>query len=135
MAPLDLTYQVLASSEVEARLFPATRGNGPRSALRQLFHEILLHNKQTYQRSFPSLPGPPLHDVLAVAVLLEAVDADDRGGERWKVEMVLEGEQDGRTMMTPCDTGKPGVRIPRSIDEVAVWEAMALALAKAEGHA
>lgn len=132
MASLDLTYQVLATSEVEDMLFPATRDGNTCSQLRQLFHQIFLHGKQSYQGYFPILPGPPLHDVVAVAVLLENVDVDDGGGERWEVQMVLDGEQDGRTTVSACEKGKPGVRIPRRVGERAIWEAMKASLDIAE---
>jgi uridine nucleosidase len=85
--------------------------------------------------------GPPLHDPLAVAVILstlnptfasehphEALRFDDRSGERFAVSIVTDGRhgkdvsatgQLGRSIATPV-TG-PGVAIPRSVDLEAFW--------------
>ena len=104
--------------------------------LRQMFHDLLLYFAHTYSGVYGLTEGPPLHDPIAVAVLLEAVmdpimNFSDNGGERWHVNIVTDGlhsRQDeergqvGRTMVTKSDHG--GVRIPRSMRVESFWRVL-----------
>lgn len=97
--------------------------------LRQLFHEILLFFAHTYRDVFGLTKGPPLHDPLAVAILLgTSLRFDDHDGERWHVDVVTDGlhsnsseeqGQVGRTVITKAEEG--GVRIPRGVDVHRFW--------------
>ncbi len=79
--------------------------------------------------------GPPLHDPIAVAVLLidlfkEPLEFDDGGGERWHVNVITEGlhsdcsverGQVGRILVRPAGVQEGGVRIPRGVDVKHFW--------------
>ena len=102
--------------------------------LRQMFHDLLLFFAHTYSEVYGLTEGPPLHDPIAVAVLLESVPGSnmsfaDGGGERWHVKVVTDGShsrheaergQVGRTVVSKSDKG--GVRIPRSMQVDSFWK-------------
>ena len=142
---LDLSHQVLASVEVQQLLVGDQRAlaTGQISDVRRLFHQILIFFAHTYRDVFGMTKGPPLHDPLAVAILLdglsEVIQFNDNGGERWHVNVVtdglhsgLESEQGqvGRTMLTKAEEG--GVRIPRRLDRFRFWQIIDECLARAE---
>ena len=84
-----------------------------------------------------------MHDPLAVATLLdglsEVIGFDDRGGERWHVNVVTDGLHSdldsergevGRTVITKAEEG--GVRIPRGVDVHRFWELVEQCMQRAE---
>ena len=111
---------------------------------RPLFHDLLVFFAQTYRDVFGLTAGPPLHDPIAVAVLLETVQGadlkfDDHGVERWIVDVVTDGRhsdldtergQLGRTVVTKSDAG--GVRIPRGMDVERFWNILDDCIERAE---
>ncbi|KAJ5444173.1 uncharacterized protein N7458_008045 [Penicillium daleae] len=142
MAALDLTHQVLASQPVQTRiLHDGSDPSKPPTVIRQILHALLTFFAATYEKVFGLATGPPLHDPLAVAVILstlnpsfasqhpqEALKFDDRGGERFAVSIVTDGRhgkdvsatgQLGRSIATPV--AGPGVAIPRGVDLEAFW--------------
>jgi uridine nucleosidase len=126
LIPLDLTHQAYATHSVQRKLLHGQRGHGTHTTrLRQMFHELLTFFEHTYAEVFGLTEGPPLHDPLAIAVILSnlcgesLVKFDDHGGERWKVEIELAAEELGRTKVTPASEG---VIIPRSLDLHHFWD-------------
>ncbi|GLI78120.1 uridine nucleosidase 1 [Penicillium ochrochloron] len=142
ISALDLTHQVLASQDVQTRILHGGRDpSKPPTVIRQILHALLTFFAATYEKVFGLATGPPLHDPLAVAVILstlnpsfaskhpqEALKFDDRDGERFAVHIVTDGRhgedvsatgQLGRSIATPV-VG-PGVAIPRSVDLEAFW--------------
>lgn len=147
LIPLDLTHQVLATREVQQTLLTGkgfTKSSIAAKKLRQMFHDLLLFFAHTYSEVYGLTKGPPLHDPIAVAVLLEAImdpliRFDDGGGERWHVNIVTDGlhsrheeerGQVGRTEVTKSDHG--GVRIPRSMNVENFWAVIESCLQSAE---
>lgn len=147
LIPLDLTHQVLATREVQQTLLTGTSFTESSKAakdMRQMFHNILLYFAHTYSEVYGFAEGPPLHDPIAVAVLLEAVmgptlNFSDNGGERWHVNIVTDGlhsrhdkerGQVGRTVVTKSDHG--GVRIPRNMVVESFWRVLNRCLEAAE---
>lgn len=154
LIPLDVTHQVLADASVQqqllqghARALPPGGLPDPSSTLRQMLHDLLMFFAHTYASVFGITTGPPLHDPIAVAVLLGAergdIKFDDRMGERWHVRVVTEGlhsERDdergqlGRTVIEAVGDGEHGVRIPRGLDVKRFWEALELCVREAAGE-
>jgi len=115
------------------------------SVLRVLFNQILTFFAKTYADIFGLTEGPPLHDPLAVAMTFVPDLFDDRGGERFDIKVIIDGEhgvdeiarttsQCGRTVLTPLKAGEPGVRVPRGLDAVTIWRMLDLCLKQAEGE-
>jgi uridine nucleosidase len=139
LIPLDITHQVLATPEILQRI------KGANSLIRLLFYEIVTFFGQTYGVEY-QMPSPPLHDPIAVAAALHYDLFDDNDGERYEVHVVREGEeslastarveeksnQSGRTIAKLLDKGKPGVRIPRTLDVPKFWDLIELGLKSAE---
>lgn len=124
---------------------PATDPGRPK--IRQLFHEILLFFAHTYSEVFGLTTGPPLHDPIAIAVLLDQLGGyqlfDDTKKERWHVTVVTVGSHSpveeeqgkvGMTMVIPAeaDLDDGGVRIPRKIEVDRFWEIVELCMQRAE---
>ncbi|KAL8782285.1 MAG: hypothetical protein Q9213_005520 [Squamulea squamosa] len=138
LIPLDLTHQVLATKAIQERLrygSPESKERKP-STVRQLFHELLVFFAHTYADVFGISEGPPLHDPLAVAIILfdkgrKDLAFDDREGERWEVKVVTDGlhsdsnyerGQVGRTVISSSKESGVGVRIPRGLDVERFWD-------------
>ncbi|CAG8044071.1 unnamed protein product [Penicillium olsonii] len=139
---LDLTHQVLASQAIQTRILHGSIHSAEEpTVLRQVLHALLTFFAATYEKAFGLTTGPPLHDPLAVAVILstlnpafatkhpnQALAFDDKDGERFALSIVTDGKhgkdvsvtgQMGRSIATPVDG--PGVAIPRGVDLEAFW--------------
>lgn len=156
MIPLDLTHQVLATAEVQHRILRDTTApplqSQRSSSIRPLYFDLLVFFAKTYRDVFGLVDGPPLHDPIAVVLLLEnlvgmgastPVTFDDRGGERWHVSVVTDGIHSsipaeegeiGRTIATRVLDGQPGVRIPRGMDVQRFWDVIEQCISRAEEH-
>ncbi|MCJ1404950.1 hypothetical protein MMC11_008176 [Xylographa trunciseda] len=145
LIPLDLTHQVLGTEEVQRLLLFGNSEEGEKpSTLRRMLHDLLVFFAGTYAEVFGLTEGPPLHDPLAVAVLLddfgfEQLAFDDRAGERWEVNIMTEGQhgkdesvirQLGRTVVRRVE--EKGVRIPRSLNVKAFWQVLEECVQRAE---
>jgi uridine nucleosidase len=95
----------------------------------------------TYADVFSITEGPPLHDPLAVAAAYNPDIFDDRGGERFQVDVVTEGVHSpnqsevgelGRTKVTKLLEGKGGCRIPRGVNLDEFWASIENALKRAD---
>lgn len=139
---LDLTHQVLASQDIQTRILHGSiYSTEEPTVLRQILHALLTFFAATYEKAFGLTTGPPLHDPLAVAAILstlnpafankypnQALAFDDKGGERFSLSIVTDGQhgkdisttgQLGRSIATPVDG--PGIAIPRGVDLDAFW--------------
>jgi len=136
---LDITHQALATKQVQEMVLFGTSGDRSHPPeLRKTYHDLLMFYAGTYAQVFNLTEGPPLHDPLAVAALLRdhpdndvRVDFDDRGGERWEVDVTLAGEEVGRTKILPASAG---TLVPRSLDLEKFWRTLDGCLARAEEH-
>ncbi|QSZ35724.1 hypothetical protein DSL72_006846 [Monilinia vaccinii-corymbosi] len=148
LIPLDITHQVLATKEVQDVLRSGKEGKD-KSTLRTMLVELLTFFAATYDRVFGISDGPPLHDPLAVAVILDGVlgaeipfyDFKDGGKrERFEVKVVTEGSHDdalqgsdtGRTMVKLLPEGEDGVKIPRGLDIERFWAVVEDCLSRAD---
>lgn len=135
LIPLDVTHQAYATPKVQQMLLSGAQGA---TRLRTMFNELLMFFAHTYAEVFGLTDGPPLHDPVAVAVVLGShpdpegrIVFDDNGGERWDVDVILEGEQIGRTVATKSESGE-GVMIPRSFDLEMFWHTLEACMASAD---
>ncbi|KAI9720799.1 MAG: hypothetical protein M1812_002638 [Candelaria pacifica] len=134
---LDLTHQVLATPEVLQLIlygnsFPTS------SRLRQLLHDLLTFFAATYVEVFGLNDGPPVHDPVAVAVVLCSQPQykdliDTHTTERRVLDVITEGKhsdneqvqgQLGRTLARRASPREAGIGIPRSIDVRSFWSIM-----------
>ncbi|KAM5441228.1 Uridine nucleosidase 1 [Microsporum ferrugineum] len=150
LVTVDLTHQVLATKAVQSRILGFDGATGEKqspSVLRQILHALLTYFAGTYDSVFGISAGPPLHDPLAVAILLsnlndqakkadglkEQLPFDDASGTRYNVSIVTDGlhhcvdgadlqGEVGRTNVSPCLDGVGGVTIPCSLDVDKFWE-------------
>ncbi|EEH45274.2 trifunctional uridine nucleosidase/nicotinamide riboside hydrolase/nicotinic acid riboside hydrolase [Paracoccidioides brasiliensis Pb18] len=157
LIPLDLTHQVLGTPKVQSLILqtePQQGTNGTSSVLRQILYALLVFFANTYESVFGLDVGPPLHDPVAVAVLLsnlnnrsseskapEFLHFDDRGGERFLVNVVTDGQHSsdpeltgevGRTLASLLEPGKGGVTIPRGVDVDGFWNVVLDCLRRAD---
>jgi uridine nucleosidase len=144
LIPLDVTHLVLATKEVREQLLNKEAAGGT-STLRTMLVELLVFFAKTYADVFGITEGPPLHDPLAVAVILDGVVGqeipfyDFQGGvdgerkrERFEVRVVTEGShedakngaQTGRTIVRLLPDGDEGVKIPRGLDIPRFWSVL-----------
>ncbi|TKX23568.1 hypothetical protein C1H76_4080 [Elsinoe australis] len=146
LAPLDLSHLFLGTGEVQRGLLYGydhveEKGQGEVAVVRKLFHEIFTFFAKTYDEVFGLKEGPPLHDVLPVLAVLAPEIFDDRGGERWEVEVVIDGAHGtegvarttsrvGQTVVRRVEG--EGVRIPRDLDKEVAWRIIDLCLGEAE---
>jgi uridine nucleosidase len=147
LIPLDVTHLVLATKDVQALLLYGKAGGAfgatGRSMLRTMLVELLTFFAKTYADVFGITEGPPLHDPLAVAVVLDGIIGEEipfydfpegRSGERerFKVAVVTEGSHDdaqkgantGRTIAQLLPEGEEGVKIPRNLDVGRFWKVL-----------
>lgn len=104
--------------------------------------------------TFGITAGPPLHDPLAVAIVLAGTpeeipfpdwDAQKSAApphhERFEVTVVTEGsfeearegkKETGRTIVKLLPPGEEGVRIPRSVDTVKFWQVIEECMERAD---
>ncbi|KAK2733877.1 Uridine nucleosidase 1 [Myotisia sp. PD_48] len=160
---LDLTHQVLATLDIQSLVLGGeassdAEGKGFPSILRQILHALLIFFANTYDTVFGISAGPPLHDPLAVAVLLsnlntdqanhmigagDVIKFDDGEGRRYNVNVVTDGQhskdhdlgsQVGRIIATPVSNleGTGGVTIPCSVDVNKFWAMIVSCLERAD---
>lgn len=147
LIPLDLTHKVLATAPVQHRLLNGPDPRDPSTAtpppteiqpliLRPLLHDLLTFFASTYANVYGITAGPPLHDPIAVAVILDAIGAEKLGfdgmKERYTVKVdTSDTEQVGRTMVSLTSSGE-GVTIPKSLDAEGFWDLVEECIVRAE---
>ena len=145
---LDLTHQFLATAEVQEAMRYGYEGAAAEHAsraevsdVRKLFSEILVFFAKTYDEVFGISAGPPMHDPLAVAAVFAPYLFRDNDGERYTVSVIIDDKtgtldhkdlQCGRTVARKCESGAPGIRIPRALDVDKTWRMLEDCLSRAE---
>ncbi|EWC48522.1 hypothetical protein DRE_07717 [Drechslerella stenobrocha 248] len=149
LAPLDLTHTVLATAAVRSTLLTPTP-----TLFRTMLHDLLMFFAGTYARVFGMTTGPPLHDPVAVAALLYEDGSDPALGFEWEecsIEIILQGEQLGKTVMWPVGAapdnahdgkkvigevvGESGVRVKvgKKVNADEFWRVMLAAVDVSDG--
>lgn len=129
LIPLDVTHQAFATIDEQEMVLHGTFGRRTNpSNVRRMYHDLLMFFAKTYADVFGLKEGPPLHDPIAVAVLVHdcpdpstRIKFDDHGGERWDVQVELAGVEMGRTRISPA---REGVTIPRKLDLKHFWRVL-----------
>jgi uridine nucleosidase len=158
LIPLDVTHQVLATQSVQDLLLygPSRTASpsSPPSQLRVMLIELINFFAETYASVFGITAGPPLHDPLALAVILDGiagvempfydfigVNGEKGRNERYAVNIISEGThaqavagetQTGRTVATLLPDGAEGVKIPRSLNVERFWDVLEVCLQRAD---
>jgi uridine nucleosidase len=149
LIPLDLSHLVLGTKAVrQTQLYGSDKPlsaseakDRTPTALRALFTQIMSFFAGTYAEVFSITEGPPLHDPLAVSAAIYPEIFDDRGGERFQVDIVTDGVHSmtqsevgelGRTKVTKLPNGEGGCRIPRGVDLKSFWGSIESAMQKAD---
>ena len=151
--PLDLTHQVIATYDIRQRLLNGSSSAAQSAGLtvRQMYHDLLIFYVKTYNDVFGLVDGSPLHDPVAVAVVLfdegiKELSFDDAGGERFSIVVRTEGEHEqpdfhdrnvhqaqlGRTVVKKLASGAEGIRIPRGLAAACFWNILDDCLQRAE---
>ncbi|AOW06601.1 Inosine/uridine-preferring nucleoside hydrolase domain-containing protein [Yarrowia lipolytica] len=86
LCPLNVTHTAIATEEVLSQI-KSVGGN-----VSQMFFELMTFFKETYESEFGFKDGPPVHDPLSVAVLLNGIVTKER---RVTVDVTVGGEQRG----------------------------------------
>jgi uridine nucleosidase len=150
LIPLDVTHLVLANKEVQSLLHHGKDGKS-QTTLRKMLVELLTFFAKTYADVFGIIEGPPLHDPLAVAVILNGVagaeipfydfkTGEEGRRERYAVHVVTDGTHDeakkgaetGRTIVKLLPNGENGVTIPRGLDVPRFWSILEESLEAAD---
>ena len=147
LIPLDVTHLVLATKDVQALLLNGKDGK-QKTTLRIMLVELLLFFAKTYADVFGITEGPPLHDPLAVAAVLDGIlgveipfyDFKENRKERYSVHVLTEGSHEdaqagaetGRTIVKLLPEGEEGVKIPRGLDIARFWTVLEDSLEKAD---
>lgn len=140
---LDLTHQVFATQSVRDMVLYGNAKDGALESgkstdLRRMFYELLIFFAHTYADVFGLTAGPPLHDPIAVTVLLADLDnegarvtLDGKGEQRFRVDVDLSGPERGRTRAKAVPEG---VRIPQAMDTPRFWRVVDECLERADGR-
>lgn len=160
LIPLDVTHQVLATKEAQNLLLHGrnfeesetmNKSEKP-STLRTMFVELLNFFGHSYATVFGITEGPPLHDPLAVAAILDGIVGheipfyDYKPGhegrkERYEVSIVTEGSHEqalkgemetGRTIVKLLEKGEGGIKIPRGLNVQRFWTVLEECLQRAD---
>lgn len=146
LVPLNLTHTVLATPAVLKRVYNPEGANNSR--LRAFFSVILLLFTDYYKRLFPSWPGSPIHDPVALFIVLPLL-AQTRSDLRENVttcslqcikrfvDVELQGEHAGETVfvnkdMEPLKADKGGVLVAQNMSAEVFWDHIYTALELAD---
>ena len=174
LVPLDLTHRVLATPPIRSRILHGPRPSSPSPSskslphrstetpsptsvepliLRPLLHDLLTFFASTYDNVFNMDAGPPLHDPLAVAVVLDDIGVEEMGfegleigsgsvkevgkrikeEERFSLEVdVSHGEHVGRTRIKMTEDSVAGVRVLGKVDVARFWDVVDECIVRAE---
>lgn len=118
LVPLDVTHTAIATKEVMARVL-----NDGSQTVRRMLYELLVFFSDTYLAKFNFTEGPPVHDPIAVAVLIPEYFSDeslDVKYTRYDIDVVLEGSHLGQTVLT--NPNPSGVAVVESINISRFWD-------------
>lgn len=143
LCPLNLTHTALATENVRRSIYDADSENN--SSIRLMFFRIVTFYFDAYKRKYANKLGPPVHDPLAVFLLLPMVGSCDEeflescGFHylRRKLKVVQSGDHQGETVvingnLDPLEEEDAGVYVGQSVNVPKFWSYVLQALALAD---
>ena len=132
LVPLDMTHKAIATSSVQARVLGGGQTGQPTSTVRRMLYELLVFFAETYLSKFNFTEGPPVHDPLAVALLIpeyfpELKTELEVQYKKYKVEVVLDNVHIGQTVLVNPDPTN-GVAIVTNMNIPKFWDLVMNAL-------
>ena len=130
LVPLDMTHKAIATKSVIQRVLGSA---SPPSTVRRMLYELLQYFGETYLTKFNFTAGPPVHDPLAVTVLIPEYFPDMKDTlavqyEKYKIDVILEGDQIGRTVLVDKDQIN-GVAVVLNLNVSHFWDLIMESLA------
>lgn len=140
VVPLNLTHKAIATERI-LEMVQKSATLDRRSVLRQMYYELLIFFADTYKKHQGFTAGPPVHDPLAVTVLL-SLYKDEFGIDefpelhlkysRHKIAVVQDGQKEGMFQLSADPEN--GTLIAEDIDLAKFWDLVLLALDNIEAH-
>jgi len=129
LLPIDVTHTAILTEETEKKILNAPNT----SPLRKMLYELMVFFKETYVKEQGFVQGPPIHDPLAVIVLLEAYGIENMGIKSLKYDLktVEQGELDGKVQYKSDDNG---VNVVMGIDVAKFWKIILHVIEIADGE-
>lgn len=109
LVPLNITHTAIATETVRNKMYSETNPSKC-SPIRKLFYDIVMFYAESYRINHNITLGPPVHDPLAVFLILALIDKQDNVKDeinfrylRRHLRVVQEGEREGETQMVNGD--------------------------------
>lgn len=145
LAGLNITHKALATMEVRKNMYDETNPK-KNSHVRKLFYDIAMFYAESYRVQHNITLGPPIHDPLAVFLLLALVNKQEDLADnvdfkyiKRKLKVIQEGEREGETQIANGDLDElkeeeNGVYVGLNVNVELFWSYVLKALDNAEHH-
>ncbi|CEP20255.1 rihA [Cyberlindnera jadinii] len=136
VCPLDVTHKVLCDDSVQKKIL-----NEPNTtAFRTMIYDLITFFASTYKEAQGFDRGPPIHDPVAVYVLMQVYHLRDCGVNSQQLEIHVDehGEHEGKMISAACDDtvsrgGPRGVSVVFDIDVRQFWTDLLETITIADG--
>lgn len=117
LLPIDVTHTAILTDSIEKKILNESNP----SPLRKMLYELMVFFKDTYVKEQGFVEGPPIHDPLAVVVLLDEYGVENMGikSVRLQLDTVEDGELEGKL---EHKLNKNGVKVIQELDIEKFWE-------------
>ena len=133
--PLNITHKAIVTPEIQSRILGEELNT---TDMRRAFYNISEEFRKVYKEARSFSTGPPVHDPVAVAVLLALEDVFGNHDfynleyKRGIVEVETSGEKEGMTTLHRVADDEPGSFIAYDIDITKFWNLVFEAFAFAD---
>ncbi|CUM57905.1 unnamed protein product [Debaryomyces tyrocola] len=145
LAPLNITHTAIATETVRNEILSGKDGTNS-SPLRKLFHDTIMFFADAYRINQGFTEGPPVHDPLAVFLILALNNKLDNMEDdtnfvylKRHVDVVEEGKHEGETQICRNELDKSeeevnGIYIAMEVNIELFWTYVLQALEEADKH-